>query len=56
LTPGVLAGQHWRLQISPAYECSESEIEAFDRRFPPKEKGYHTSQEIFAIEARSFLR
>jgi predicted N-acetyltransferase YhbS len=56
LTPGLLAGQHWRLQISPAYECAESEVEAFDSGFPPKDKGYHTSQEIFAIEARSFLR
>jgi predicted N-acetyltransferase YhbS len=56
LTPGLLAGRHWRLQISPAYDCGESEVEAFDRGFPPKEKGYRTSQEIFAIEARSFLR
>jgi len=56
LTPGVLAGQRWRLQLSPAYDCGEVEVEAFDRGFPPKEKGYHYSQEIFAIEARSFLR
>lgn len=56
LTPGVLAGHHWRLQISPAYDCGESDVAEFDKRFPPKEKGYHTSQEIFSIEARSFLR
>jgi hypothetical protein len=56
LTPRLLAGRHWRLQISPAYECNESEIEAFDRGFPPKDKGYRYSQEIFTIEARSFLR
>jgi len=56
LAPGVLTGRQWRLQISPAYECSESEVEAFDREFPPKEKGYRTSQEIFAIAVRSFLR
>jgi putative acetyltransferase len=56
LTPGLLAGQHWRFQTSPAYECNESEIEAFDRGFPPKEKGHQCSQEIFSIAVRSFLR
>ena len=56
LTPGLLAGRQWRLQISPAYECGESEVEEFDRGFPPKEKGYQSSQEIFAIAVRSFLR
>jgi len=56
LTPGLLAGQHWRLQISPAYECSESAVEAFDGGFPPKEKRYQCSQEIFSIAVRSFLR
>lgn len=56
LAPGVLAGQQWRLQISPAYECSESDVEAFDGGFPPKEKGHQCSQEIFAIAVRSFLR
>jgi predicted N-acetyltransferase YhbS len=56
LAPGLLAGRHWKLQISPAYECGESEVEAFDRGFPSKEKGYQCSQEIFAIAVRSFLR
>jgi len=56
LAPGLLAGRHWRLQISPAYECSESEVEAFDRGFPPKAKAHQPSQEVFAIAVRSFLR
>lgn len=56
LEQGVLAGNHWRLQISPAYECSESDVEAFDRGFPFKEKGYQVSQEVFGITVRSFLR
>ncbi len=56
LMPGVLAGRQWRLQISPAYDCDESEVEAFDCGFPPKEKAYQCSQEIFAIAVRSFLR
>jgi predicted N-acetyltransferase YhbS len=56
LAPGLLAGQHWKLRISPTYECGESEVDAFDSGFPPKEKEYHYTQEIFAIEVRSFLR
>ncbi len=45
-----------KLQISPAYECSEGEVADFDKRFPPKEKGRQCSQEIFAIAVRAFLR
>ena len=56
LERGVLSGQHWRLQISPVYECCENDVEDFDKRFPPKEKGYQCSQEIFSIAVRSFLR
>ena len=56
LAPGVLEGHHWRLQISPLYECSESDVAAFDTGFPSKEKGYQCSQEIFGIAVRSFLR
>ena len=56
LAPGLLSGRQWRLQISPAYECNESDVEDFDRGFPPKAKGYQYSQEIFAIAVRSFLR
>ena len=56
LAPGLLVGHHWKLQISPAYECGESEVEAFDCGFPPKEKAYQWSQEIFSIAVRSFLR
>ena len=56
LAPGLLAGCHWKLQISAAYECGESEVEAFDSGFPPKEKTYQYSQEIFSIAVRSFLR
>lgn len=56
LEPGVLAGRRWRFQTSPLFECSESDVEAFDRHFPPKEKGYHYSQAIFSIIVRSSLR
>ncbi len=56
LEQGVLSGHQWRLQISPVYECRESDVEAFDKRFPPKEKGYQCSQEIFSIAFRAFLR
>lgn len=53
LASGLLAGQHWRLQISPAYECSKSEVAAFDSGFPPKEKAHQYSQDIFSIAVRS---
>ena len=56
LEKGVLSGHQWRFQTSPAYECHKSAVEAFDRWFPPKEKGYQYSQEIFSIALRSFLR
>ncbi len=56
LKQGVLAGHHWKLHISPAYECSESDVADFDKRFPPKEKAYRCSQEIFAIAVRAVLQ
>ena len=56
LEKGVLSEHQWRFQTSLVYECNESDVEDFDERFPPKEKGYQYSQEIFSIAFRSFLR
>jgi putative acetyltransferase len=56
LEKGVLSGHRWRFQTSPVFECDEREVEEFDTRFPPKERGYQYSQEIFSIAVRSFLR
>lgn len=56
LEAGVLSGHAWRLHTSPACELNESDVEEYDKRFPPKEKGYQPSQEIFSINVRSFLR
>ena len=56
LGKGVLSGHQWRFQTSPVYEYTESAVEDFDKRFPPKEKGYQYSQEIFSIALRSFVR
>ena len=56
LEKGVLAGHRWRFQTSPVFECDEHDVEEFDKRFPPEEKGYQYSQEIFSIAVRSFLR
>ena len=53
---GILSGHQWRFQTSPVYECHESDVEDFDKRFPPKAKGYQYSQEIFSIALRAFLR
>lgn len=56
LAPGLLSRRQWRLQISPAYECTESAVAAFDSGFPPKAQAHQPSQEVFAIMIRSFLR
>jgi putative acetyltransferase len=56
LEEGALSGHRWRFQTSPVYECDERDVEDYDKRFPPKEKGYQYSQEIFSIAVRSFLR
>ena len=53
---GVLSGHQWRFRPSPVCECDEGEVGDFDRLFPPKQKGYRYSQEIFSIAIRSYLR
>ena len=56
LEKDVLSGHEWRFQTSAVYECSESAVEDFDKRLPPKERRYQYSQEVFSIAFRSFLR
>lgn len=56
LLPGALAGRRWKYRYSPVYELDEAAAEAFDRDFPPREKAYQYSQEIFSIAFRSYVR
>ena len=56
LSAGALAGRQWKYRYSLAYEFDENDAEAFEQGFPPKEKGYQYSQEIFSIAFRSYVK
>ena len=55
LKPGALDGRLWRYQGSSAENLCVDEQEAarFDAGFPPKEKGWQPSQELFFIYSHS---
>ncbi len=56
LRPGFFAsGQRWKLQTSAAYEFEAAQVEAYDARFPPKEKKYQYSQELFSMLVRAVV-
>lgn len=48
LTEEALAGASGRFYEDAAFEIEKEAAEAYDRRFPPKEKGYAPSQARFA--------
>lgn len=52
----ALDGRKWNYRESSAYEISESDAEAFDLQFPPKEKAYQPSQEEFYIYCHSTIQ
>ena len=55
LVPGALDGRRWFYRESDASQCCENSeaVEQFDRQFPPKEKAWQPSQEVFFINSRS---
>lgn len=56
LRPGFFAsGQHWKLQTSTVFEFDPAQAEAFDARFPPKEKKHQYSQDLFSMLVRSVV-
>jgi len=56
LRPGFFAsGQPWKLQTSAAYEFEAAQVEAYDARFPPKEKKHQYSQELFSMLVRAVV-
>ena len=55
LKPGALAGKNWLFEESSAFEIDEAAAEAFDADFPPMEKAWQPSQELFAIYSRSMV-
>lgn len=56
LADGFLDGGKWVYRESPAYDFDEKDAEEYDKKFPPKEKGYRKSQEEFYIYSRSVLK
>ncbi len=55
LVKGTFADHAWRFFESDVYNIDAREAEAFDRTFPPKEKGYRYTQEEFSIARRAFI-
>ena len=56
LRPGFFAScQQWKLQTSPVYEFDANQVDAYDARFPPKEKKHHYSQDLFAMLVRAVV-
>ena len=55
LQNGVFQGHSWKYYDSEVYNINDVEVEEYDQRFPPKVKGYHFTQEEFAIAIRASL-
>jgi predicted N-acetyltransferase YhbS len=49
------ASRQWKFQTSEVYEFDAAQVEAYDARFPPKEKKYQYSQELFAMLVRAVV-
>lgn len=56
LKPGVLDGRRWSFVESPAMEMDPEEAECFDRNFPPRQKGWQSTQEEFYIYSHARLK
>lgn len=55
LKSGAFSDHTWRFFESDAFEVDMEPLDDFDQKFPPKEKGYQYSQEIFSMIFRSTL-
>lgn len=55
LQKGVFQDHSWKYYDSEVYNINDAEVEEYDQRFPPKAKGYHYTQEEFAIAIRASL-
>lgn len=55
LEKGVFMGKKWIYNYSSGYHTDEKAAQEFDKKFPPKTKGYQYSQEEFSIAVRAFL-
>jgi predicted N-acetyltransferase YhbS len=56
LRPGFFASSpQWKFQTSAAYAFDPGEAEAYDARFPPKEKKYRHSQDLYSMLVRAVV-
>lgn len=55
LEKGAFSGHAWKFKYSDVYNIDEEDAQEFDASFPPKEKDYSYSQEIFSIAFRSMV-
>ena len=55
LEKGCLQNHEWKFQPSDVYNIDEKGFNEYDKHFPPKEKGYKTSQEEFNIASKAFI-
>lgn len=49
------SSRQWKFQTSNVYEFDAAQVEVYDARFPPKEKKYQYSQELFAMLVRAVV-
>ncbi|HOC28740.1 MAG TPA: N-acetyltransferase [Treponemataceae bacterium] len=56
LESGFFGRKNWKALQSDVFMFDQSAAAGFDSTFPPKEKKYQYSQELFSIACRSFLR
>ena len=56
LEEGILKGNNWKYLSSDVYNFAPDDAEKFDKLFPPKEKGYRYTQDIFSIECRVVIK
>jgi predicted N-acetyltransferase YhbS len=56
LRPGFFeASQRWKLQTSTVYEFDAAQVDAYDKRFSPKEKKHQYSQDLFSMLVRAVV-
>ena len=55
LRPGFFAAHRWTFHASPVFEFDPAAVDAYDARFPPKEKRHQPSQDLFAMLVRAVV-
>jgi putative acetyltransferase len=56
LEAGRLGEGIWKFQESDVYNVDKSKIDAYDTRFPAREKKFQYSQALFSVMCRAYVR